>query len=125
MNTIAHRDIGRPLDAALQTFDLPPLIARLKSERDWTEQKRNAMTLHKGPGLKVVLVAMHAGTEIPEHRASAPFSLLVVEGSLRFRAEGRTTTLARGQLLTLHAGLAHSLEAPEEAAFVLTLGDGR
>lgn len=124
MNTIAHRDIGRPLDAALQAFDLPPLLEKIKSERDWTEQKRNAMTLHKSPGLKVVLVAMHAGTTIPEHRAGAPFSLLVVEGRVRFTADGRTTTLERGGLLTLHAGVAHSVEAAEESAFLLTLAGG-
>lgn len=122
MNTqVSHRDIGRPLDEPLQTFDLPPLIEKIKSEADWSAHERNAMTLHKSPGLRVMLVSMHARTEIARHTASYPMSLLVVEGSVRFTAGNKTVLLQRGQLLTLHAGIPHRLEAPEEASFLLTL----
>lgn len=121
---IAHRNIGRPLDAPLLTFDLPALLDKIKSEEDWSKNERNAMTLHKSPELKVILVAMHGGGAIPEHKAEHPFSLLVVEGSLRFTAEKKTTTLQRGQLLTLHAGIPHGIEAAEECAFLLTLSTG-
>ena len=122
----SHRDIGRPLDGPLQTFDLPSLLEGIKSEEDWRAHERNSMTLHKGPGLRVVLVAMHARATIPAHAAAYPFSLLVVEGSVRFTAGEKTVTLRRGQMLTLHAGIPHGIEAPEDAAFLLTLaaGDG-
>lgn len=119
-----RRDIGRPLDAPLQAFDLPPLLERLRRERTWKDHERNSMTLHKSPGLRVVLVAMHAGTVIPEHTAAYPFTLLAVEGRLRFAAGKKTIALQRGELLTVHAGIPHALEAPEEAAFLLTLAAG-
>jgi len=120
----AHRDIGRPLDAPVLTFDLPTLLKKIQSEEDWGKHERNAMTLHKSPGLRIVLVAMHAGTVIPAHKADYPFSLQVLEGSLLFTSRKKTTKLQCGELLTLHAGIPHGIEAPEEAAFLLTLAAG-
>jgi quercetin dioxygenase-like cupin family protein len=120
----SHRDIGRPLDAPLLTFDLPSLLEKIKSEEDWFKHERNSMTLHKSPGLRVILVAMHAGTCIPAHTAAYPFSLQVVAGRVRFTAGKKTTTLECGQLLTLHAGIPHDLVALEQAAFLLTLAAG-
>lgn len=120
----AHRDIGRQLDAPLLTFDLSALLKKIHSEEDWDKHERNAMTLHKSPGLRIVLVAMHAGTVIPAHKADFPFSLQVVEGSLLFTSRKKTTKLQCGEMLTLHAGIPHGIEAPEEAAFLLTLAAG-
>jgi len=120
----AHRDIGRPLDGPLQSFDLPALLEKIKSEEDWRTQDRNAMTLHKGPGLRIMLIAMHAGTSIASHVAAYPISLLMIEGSLIFTAGKQSSRVQRGQMLTLHAGIPHALEAPEEAAFLLTLASG-
>lgn len=119
-----HRDIGRPLDAPLQDFDLPELIKRLKSEEDWFRHERNSMTVHKSPELRVILVVMHAGTSIPAHTAAYPFSLQVLEGRVRFTAGKKTTVLRRGSLLTLHAGIPHDLVAEEQSAFLLTLAAG-
>jgi quercetin dioxygenase-like cupin family protein len=120
----SHRDIGRPLDAPLLTFDLPALLEKVKSEADWRKNERNSMTLHKSPGLRVILVAMHAGTAILTHTAAYPFSLQLIDGRIRFTAGKQTTTLGRGELLTLHAGIPHDLVAMEQSAFLLTLAAG-
>jgi quercetin dioxygenase-like cupin family protein len=64
---------------------------------------------------------MHAGTTIPSHRADSPISLQVIEGVLKFSADAQTVTLGQGQLLTLHAGMPHVVEAVEESAFLLTV----
>jgi quercetin dioxygenase-like cupin family protein len=112
------------LDAPAQSFDLPALLEKIKGEADWREHPRNSMTLHKSSGLRVVLVAMHAGTAIPQHTAAYPFSLQVVEGSVRFNAGKKSVTLQRGQMVTVHAGVPHDLEAPVTAAFLLTLAAG-
>ena len=121
----SHRDIGRPLDAPLLTFDLPVLLEKIRSEEDWRTRDRNSMALHKSPELRIVLVAMHAGASIPAHTAAHPFTLLMIEGRVLFTAGQKTTTLQRGQMLTLHAGIPHDLKAPEEAAFLLTLSAGQ
>jgi quercetin dioxygenase-like cupin family protein len=111
----------RPLDAPVLTFDLPTLLTQIKREAVWQRGQRNGITLLKSPGLRVVLVAMHAGTAIATHRADSPLSFQVVEGVVRFSAESQSWTLAAGHLLTLHAGIAPAVEAVVEAAFRLTL----
>ena len=120
----SHRDIGRPLDASFLTFDVPSLLDQIKSEDDWLKEPRNAMTLHKSRDLRIVLIAMHAGTRIRPHTADYPISLQVIAGSLRFNAGPKSATLRKGQLLTLHEGIPHDIEAPEESAFLLTLATG-
>jgi hypothetical protein len=74
-----HPITERPLDAPLLTFDLAALLAQIKGEDTWQQGPRNAMTLHKGPGLQVVLIAMHTNTTIPFHRADGPISVQVLE----------------------------------------------
>ena len=119
-----HPITERPLDAPLLTFDLAALLAQIKGEDTWQQGPRNAMTLHKAPGLQVVLIAMHANTTIPSHRAAGPISVQVLEGRLTFRTEGHHVRLSPGQMLTLHPGLSHTVEAIEESAFLLTMGTG-
>jgi quercetin dioxygenase-like cupin family protein len=117
----SHPATERPLDAPLLTFDLPALLTHIKGEDAWRTGSRNAMTLLKGQRLRVVLVAMHAGTVIPSHRADGPISLQVIEGALTCSADAQTVMLRPGQLLTLHAGMPHAVEAIEESVFLLTL----
>jgi quercetin dioxygenase-like cupin family protein len=116
-----HPTTERPLDAPLLTFDLPALVTQIKSEDSWHTGSRNAVTLLKGQGLRVVLVAMHAGTVIPSHRTDSPISLQVIAGVLTFSSDTQKVTLRQGQLLTLHAGMPHVVEAVEETVFLLTI----
>lgn len=116
-----HPTTERPLDAPLLTFDLPALMTHIKGEDAWRKGSRNAMTLLKSQGLRVVLVALHAGTAIPSHQADSPISLQVLEGVLSCSTDAQTVTLSQGQLLTLHAGIPHAVEAGETSVFLLTV----
>ena len=109
------------LDAPLLTFDIPMLLAQLKHEDLWRTGKRNAMTLLKDQGLRVVLILMHAGTAIPSHQAESPLSIQVVEGCLQVRTDSEPVTLKKGHMLALQAGLRHEVKALEESALLLTL----
>jgi quercetin dioxygenase-like cupin family protein len=115
-----HPLTERPLDAPLLTFDLASLLTQLKREDPWQQGTRNSMTLLKGQGLRVVLVALHAGAVIPSHRTESSLSLQVIEGVITFRTEVQALMLGKGQLLTLQPGIPHVVEAVEEAAFLLT-----
>ena len=112
-----------PAGCALLTFDIVPLVAQLKGEETWHTGARNAMTLHKGPGLRIVLIAMHANTTIPLPSRRRPDQC---PGARRCahvpRAEAQAVTLRAGQLLTLSAGIPHVVAAEEESAFLLTMG---
>jgi len=116
-----HPETERPMDAPLLTFDIPALLAQIKREETWQKGTRNGMTLLKGQGLRVMLVAMRAGTVIQSHQADSPISLQVIEGVLKFSIDRQTLTLRQGQLLTLRTGIPHAVEAVGESAFLLTL----
>src|SRR4029450_7237327 len=89
------------LDAPLLTFDIPTLLAHLKHEDLWRTGKRNAMTLLKEHGLRVVLIVMHASTAIPSHQAESALSVQVIEGRLQIRTDAAPVTLTKGHMLSL------------------------
>jgi hypothetical protein len=69
-----HPGSERPLHGPLQAFDLEVEAARLREENERREGRRNSITLRKGGGLNVVLLAMKAGettavvkTTLPSH----------------------------------------------------------
>ena len=103
------------------TFDIPTIVAELKREATWQTANRNAVTLLKTQGMRVVLVVMHAGTVIPTHRAEGPIAVQALEGHLRFRTDSHDEALGQGVLLTLHPGIPHALEAIDECAYLLTI----
>lgn len=45
-----------PLDASLMSFNIIDLLKQIKNESVWQKGKRNAMTLLKSKGLRVLLV---------------------------------------------------------------------
>ncbi|MEO8602229.1 MAG: hypothetical protein ABI629_06610 [bacterium] len=116
-----HVTAERALDAALLTFDLPSLLTQIKAEDAWRRESHSAMTLVKSHGLRVVLVAMHGGTTIAAHRADGPITVQAIEGTLTVNTETQKVTLWPGQLLMLHSGVYHVVEAGQECGFLLTL----
>ena len=53
----------RAMDATLVTIDLPSFIKRIKQESTWKDSDRNAITVFKTNGMRLVLIALHAGAE--------------------------------------------------------------
>jgi quercetin dioxygenase-like cupin family protein len=103
------------------SFDLPEQLARIRSEETWKTAERNAITLWKGPAMRVVLVALHAGASLPDHHADGPISVHVLEGRIDFVTDSGSKSLGEGQVVTLHGGVRHRVEAHSEAAFLLTM----
>ena len=112
---------GHPLDAPLLVFDLPALLAQVREEPAYRASDRNALTLFKTDGMRLVLLALHAGAELKTHTAPGTISVQVLAGRLTFHTAEQAAELAQGQLLTLHAGIPHRVVAVTEAAFLLTL----
>jgi quercetin dioxygenase-like cupin family protein len=113
------------LDAPLLMFDIATLLTQIKHEDRWQKGKRNAMTLLKDQGLRIVLVAMHAGVATPSHHAEGPLSVQVVEGRLKFTTDSESVTLKKRHVLALQAGIRHDVQALEESAFLLTRATGQ
>ena len=114
----------RSLREPARGFDLDEKLARLREEKEWREGRRNAITLHKGGGLSVVLLAMRSGDSLEEHSAPGPISLVVREGRIRFTAEGEAIEAGPETVLTCDAKVPHSVEALSDAVCILTLATG-
>ena len=112
---------GQLFDAPLLVLDLPALLAQVRQEPAYRTSDRNSLTVFKTDGMRIVLLALHAGAELKTHTAPGIISVQVLEGRLTFRTAEQATELAQGQLLTLHAGIPHSVTAVTEAVFLLTL----
>ena len=123
MTTLQRSSPGteRSLDRPVMTFDLPAILADIKQEPTWRTGRRNAITLLKQPGLRVVLVALRGGVELASHQTDSPITVQALEGRVAVRVGADEFVLGAGQLLTLRPGLEHALRAQNEAAFLLTL----
>ena len=77
----------RPIDAALVTIDLPVFMKQIKEESSWKEGKRNAVTVFKTNGFRIVLIALHEGAEMAKHTADGIISIQVLEGQVQFNAD--------------------------------------
>jgi quercetin dioxygenase-like cupin family protein len=111
----------RLIDAQMVLMDLKEFQEQIKDEKSWKDGDRNAITLFKSDGMRVVLIALHAGSEMKTHTAPGIISVQVLEGQIIFKTEKQTAELNKGQMLTLHKGVPHSVVASVESTFLLTL----
>lgn len=109
------------LDAQLVPIDIPAFIEQLKQESTWKESDRNAITVFKTNGLRIVLVALHEGAEMAEHKVNGHISLQLLQGKIKFTTDHKAIELNKGQMLALHERLPHSVLAMKETIFLLTL----
>ena|SRR5438552_5148129 len=107
------------LDAPLATFDIPSLLSQMRREDTWRAARRNAVTLVKGRGPRVVLVAMHGGSTIAWNRTKRPVVLQVIAGRVRLIARARASTLEAGCVALLQEGDAPGLEALQDSSLLL------
>ena len=118
--TEQRRPHPQPMAAPYLEFDIARELEQLHREAGW-QSGQNAKTLVKHDGLRIVLIALKAGSRIPEHHTEAQISLQTVVGHIQVRALGRSFELRAGGLIALDQGVPHEVEAVEESAFLLTI----
>ncbi|MDB5019586.1 MAG: hypothetical protein JWQ28_713 [Pedobacter sp.] len=74
-----------------------------KEEQAYKNGNRSAITIFKSTGMRIVLVALHNGTEMKTHTASGVISVQVLEGEIIFTTEQKSAERSAGQMLALHA----------------------
>jgi quercetin dioxygenase-like cupin family protein len=99
-------------------------IERLKMEPAWHDGDRNAITLTKRSGLRLVLTILRQGAVLREHRAPTAATLHVISGRMIVRFGDRSLELGPGEVVTMEPGLTHAGEARADTAFLLTLVEG-
>jgi len=123
----AHESSGSPqrpphqVDLPLLSFDLTHECGQLRQEESYRAGDRNARTLVKEPGIRVVLTVMKGGTRLKEHKTDGALSVQTLAGHIRLHALGETIELPVGHVATLAAAVPHDVEAVDESAFLLTL----
>lgn len=112
---------GRFIDAPLVNMDIHDFIKQIKSEPAWEKNDRNAITIYKTDGMRIVLIALHEDAVIAKHTANGVISVQVLEGEILFNAADQSVVLKKGQMITLHKGELHSVAAIKESVFLLTI----
>ena len=115
----------RLLDAPVIPLNLNASIAQIKGEVGYEKNDRNAITLFHSERMRIVLIALHAGTEIIEHAVSGPCSILTIDGRVGIGVGGDSFTLGPGEALALQDAVAHSVKADSESIILLTIAAGR
>ncbi len=78
-------------------------------------------TVLKADGVNLVVFSFDTGEELSEHTAAMPVLLQVLDGRLEVTADGRTVSLAPGDLMHLGARVPHSVLALEPSRLLLTM----
>lgn len=82
---------------------------------------RSSRTLVKEGPLRITILALAPGGDLPPHRTDGPLSIHLLEGAVTFQATGREYPLAPGDVLVLAAGVEHSARSERGCVFLLTV----
>lgn len=115
MTPVKHAVTGAAL-----SFRLDDELQLLREALE-TAGERSGRTLLKNGPLRVTLVGLKAGGTLRTHRADGPITVQVLEGSIDFESGGTIWPLAAGSLLSLEAGVPHSVASVAGGIFLLTV----
>lgn len=119
--TINRPGGDRPLDAPVVTANIPEFIKKLKKEKAWDTNDRNAITIFKSGKMSIILVALHKKAEMTTERPENIFSLQVLDGKLKLHTDAKTIDVRGEELFVLHANIAYKIEAVKKSIFLLTV----
>lgn len=122
-NVLSYHTQETSPDASLLTFDMPEVMEIMKRKEGWKTGERNVITLLKDPCMKIVLIALQGQSEINFHQSGNLVCVQLIEGEVNFQTKEQSVMLKKGNLLTFHANLRHTLIAIEESVFLLTIAD--
>ncbi len=111
----------RPQPIRFQRSNLEEQLVRLRADTPIRVHGRDSLTLIRDPGFDLILVALNATRQLPEHKAPGAISVLVLDGRITFSTNGEQLELGRHDLVTLPAKVLHSVQALEESAILITI----
>ena len=77
----------RVIDAPMVAVDLSEAMKQVKKEASWGNSDRNAITVFKSNGMRIVLIALHKGAVMNTHTAQGIISVQVLEGKMIFAGD--------------------------------------
>jgi quercetin dioxygenase-like cupin family protein len=85
------------------------------------EHGRSARTLVKEGPLRLTMIGIAPGGDLPTHSTDGPVTVHVLEGEVVFQALGREYPLRTGDLLVFAPGVEHSARSATGGLFLLTV----
>jgi quercetin dioxygenase-like cupin family protein len=101
--------------------NIPKVIKKIKKEKSWDKNDRNAITVFKGDEMRIVLVAMHKKAEMTTERPENILSLQVINGKVKLHTDAETMEVRKRELFVLHANIPYKIEAVKKSIFLLTI----
>jgi quercetin dioxygenase-like cupin family protein len=85
------------------------------------EHGRSARTLVKEGPLRLTIIGIAPGGDLPAHSTDGPVTVHMLEGEVVFQALGGPYPLRMGDLLVLAPGVEHSARSATGGLFLLTV----
>ena len=114
---------GRLMDAPAVPINIPEFIRQIKQEPAWKKSDRNAMTIYKTSGMRIVLIALHEDAVMEKHTTNGIVSVQVLDGEIAFNTQDNVMVLRKGEMDAMHRNVPHSVAATKESVFLLTVVD--
>ena len=111
----------RPVDAPVIEIDIPDFIKRIKKEKAWDKNDRNAITVFKSDKLRVVIVGMRKKAEMTTERPENIFSLQVLDGRIKLYTQEKTIEVREKEMFVLHANIPYKIVAVKKSLFLLSV----
>ncbi|MDQ6755702.1 MAG: hypothetical protein M3004_02090 [Bacteroidota bacterium] len=120
-STINRPEGERPVDAPFVIVNIPEFIKKIKKEKAWDKNDRNAITVFKSDRMRIVLVAMRKKAEMTTERPENIFSVQMIEGKVKLHTDVKTIEVREEDLFILHANIPYKIEAVKKCIFLLTV----
>jgi quercetin dioxygenase-like cupin family protein len=111
----------RQTEETLLKIDFAFFIEEIKKEKAWLDGDRNAITILKNSFIRIVMIALRKNAKLKKHKAAGFICVQVLEGKMIFTTDLQSFELARGEMITLHEGIDHSVVAKVDTIFLLTI----
>jgi quercetin dioxygenase-like cupin family protein len=118
--TINRPEGDRVLDGPLVVSDINEYMRQLQEEPAWKKYDRNGITVFKSEKLAIVLTCLHENASIIDNTVDGLLTIQVIQGKVIVRLDDGHLDLKGGQIITIHPGIRHTVEAVTEAAILLT-----
>lgn len=108
----------------LRVFQLQGLARELTTEDGYRASGTGSVTLARDEHVTLLLVALRAGGIMREHRAPSAATVVLLSGRARFVSgmDAQQTEMEPGTLAAFSADVPHSVEAIEDATYLVIIG---
>ncbi len=98
----------------MQILDINDLI-------EFDDQKFNPKVLVNEPQMRIVLLCLRAGQEVPEHQTNGPVNVQAIKGRVTFYDGAEPCEMTAGMLVRIEAGRPHRVVSHQDSALLVTL----